>query len=258
MAKYFKNVTSLEDLKKQFRVLVKKNHPDVGGDTATMQEINAEYDVLFSIWKQRYNAGVEPLKQTTETAESTRNEFYTEFGWEGNNHSWDRSLKEVAKIVRMYVKEKYPTYKFSVRTEYFSMGKELHVTLKESPVEIYKKYEELDDEDKKEIRRKLSINHIWKPDTWTEAEQKEIFEKTWEEKGNYFKCLNEITKAVAKDVDNFVQSYNYQDCDGMIDYFHVDFYYLGCCRDGRDVKIVPKTARIKKTKSTPVKKEKIA
>ena len=166
MAKYFKNVTSLEDLKKQFRVLVKKNHPDAGGDTVVMQEINAEYDVLFSIWKQRYNASVESCKQTTETAESTRNEFYTEFGWKGNNHSWDRSLKEVAKIVRMYVKEKHPTYKFSVKTEYASMCQELHVTLKESPVEIYKKYEELDDEDKKEVRRKLSINHIWNPDTW--------------------------------------------------------------------------------------------
>lgn len=40
---YFK-ATSLEELKKEYRVLAKKYHPDLGGDTATMQAINAEYD----------------------------------------------------------------------------------------------------------------------------------------------------------------------------------------------------------------------
>ena len=115
MAKYFKNVKSLEDLKKQFKSLLKANHPDNGGDAETMKEINCEYDALFPIWKNRHNAE-QPQNQTTETADSTRSQFYTEFGWEGKNHDWNRSLKEVAQIVRSYVKEKYPTYKFSVRT----------------------------------------------------------------------------------------------------------------------------------------------
>ena len=46
----------------------------------------------------------------------------------------------------------------------------------------------------------------------------------------YKNVLNEATRAVIQDVDNFVKSYNYHDCDGMMDYFHVDFYYFGCVR----------------------------
>lgn len=66
--------------------------------------------------------------------------------------------------------------------------------------------------------------------------------------------INEVTQAVIDDVDVFVKSYNYSDCDDMIDYFNVDFYYFGCCQDnGANVKIVPKTARIKNRNTTPAK-----
>lgn len=255
--KYFKSVKSFEDLKNQFKKLARENHPDAGGNADTMKEINCEYDALFPIWKDRHNTA-EPNNQTTETAESTRRRFYTEFGWEGSNHNWDRSLKEVAQIVRAYVKEKYPTYKFSVRTSYASMCQELHVDLKESPVGIYKAYEDMTDDEKLEVLRKLERNNIWNPTSWTDAEMKEVFESTWENKGNFYKCLNEITKSVIKDVDAFVRSYNYQDCDGMIDYFHVDFYYFGCAQNnGRNIKVVPKTARIKNkaTKPTMARKD---
>lgn len=255
--KYFKNVKSFEDLKSQFRNLLKENHPDNGGDAEKMKEINVEYDALFPIWKNRHE---EKTGETvTETAESTRSQFYTQFGWEGKNHSWDRSLKEVAQIVRAYVKEKYPTYKFSVRTSYASMCQELHVEMKESPIEIYKTIDELTEDDGLALWRKLYRNNIFTKDSWTDAELTEAITQAWEENGNFYKCLNEVTKAVADDVDAFVKSYNYHDCDGMIDYFDVDFYYFGCLRNnGEDVKIVPKTARIKKTRTAPAKTKKAA
>lgn len=41
--KHFQNCTSLEDVKKRYKELAMKHHPDRGGDTATMQEIIAEY-----------------------------------------------------------------------------------------------------------------------------------------------------------------------------------------------------------------------
>lgn len=253
MAKYFKNVKSLEDLKKQFKSLLKANHPDNGGDAETMKEINCEYDALFPIWKNRHNAE-QPQNQTTETADSTRSQFYTEFGWEGKNHDWNRSLKEVAQIVRAYVKEKYPTYKFSVRTSYASMCQELHVELKESPIEIYTTFEELTDSDKNTLIRKMSYNNLFNLTSWYDHELKAEFERIWNENGNFYKCLNEATQAVIEDVDNFVKSYNYEDCDGMIDYFHVDFYYFGCAQNnGMNIKVVPKTARIKNKTSKPAK-----
>lgn len=241
---YFKNVKSLEDLKNQFRELARKNHPDAGGDAETMKAINQEYDKLFPIWKKRFNmASAEP---TTETADSTRMSFYTQNGWEGSKHDWNRSLKEVAQIVRAYVKEMYPTYKFSVRTSYASMCQELHVDLKESPIEVYKTAEELTADDMEELRRKAARNGYFTLNSWYESELRAELERIWNEHGNFYRCLNEATKAVIEDVDSFVKSYNYEDCDGSIDYFDVDFYYFGCAQNnGMNIKIVPKTARIK-------------
>ena len=44
---YFENVTSIEELKKAYRKLAFKHHPDRGGDTEIMKAINAEYERLF-------------------------------------------------------------------------------------------------------------------------------------------------------------------------------------------------------------------
>ena len=53
---YFKNVGTLEELRKQYRDLLKVNHPDNGGDVAKMQEINAEYDKLFKVLKDKHES----------------------------------------------------------------------------------------------------------------------------------------------------------------------------------------------------------
>lgn len=41
--KYFKNCTTIDDVKKLYRQLAKDNHPDKGGTLETMQAINTEY-----------------------------------------------------------------------------------------------------------------------------------------------------------------------------------------------------------------------
>lgn len=257
MARYFKNVKSFEDLKNQFRNLIKANHPDNGGDAEAMKEINVEYEALFPIWKNRHET--QTGETVAETAESTRSEFYTAYGWKGSRHDWNRSLKEIAQIVRAYVKEKYPTYKFSVRTSYASMCQELHVELKESPVDIYKTIDELTEDDRTALRRKLYRDGIFTKNGWCEEELTAAIVKAWDDSGSWYKVINEVTKAVADDVDAFVDSYNFQDCDGSIDYFRVDFYYFGCLREnGKNVKIVPKTARIKNSDKAPAKEEKTA
>ena len=40
---YFAGIKNYDDLKSVYRDLCKKHHPDLGGDTETMQRINAEY-----------------------------------------------------------------------------------------------------------------------------------------------------------------------------------------------------------------------
>lgn len=52
---YFKNINSINDLKKEYRKLSMLHHPDNGGDTATMAKINAEYTQLFNLLKKQHN-----------------------------------------------------------------------------------------------------------------------------------------------------------------------------------------------------------
>lgn len=54
--KYFKNIGTLEELRKQYKELLKQYHPDNGGDVAAMQEINSEYDALFKQLKNRHES----------------------------------------------------------------------------------------------------------------------------------------------------------------------------------------------------------
>ena len=50
MRKWFTNVTTIEQLRKQYRELLKKYHPDnENGSVEVTQEINAEYDLVISI-----------------------------------------------------------------------------------------------------------------------------------------------------------------------------------------------------------------
>ena len=48
---YFKNINSLAELKKEYRHLALENHPDKGGNTEMMQQINVEFERLHEIWK---------------------------------------------------------------------------------------------------------------------------------------------------------------------------------------------------------------
>ena len=47
--KYFKNVKTLEELRKEYRKLVKENHPDNGGSEEAIKVINVEYEQLFKM-----------------------------------------------------------------------------------------------------------------------------------------------------------------------------------------------------------------
>ena len=57
MAKYFKDINTLEELRKQYKELLKRFHPDnPNGSTEATQEINAEYDKLFQILKDKHDS----------------------------------------------------------------------------------------------------------------------------------------------------------------------------------------------------------
>lgn len=74
---YFDNCKDLNELKAAYKRLALEYHPDRGGDTKTMQAINAEYDRVFDRLKRAQNREAErpnsETRKTTETPEKYRN-----------------------------------------------------------------------------------------------------------------------------------------------------------------------------------------
>lgn len=53
---YFKNIETLEQLRKTYKNLLKQYHPDNGGSEEIMKAINIEYEQLFKILKNRHES----------------------------------------------------------------------------------------------------------------------------------------------------------------------------------------------------------
>lgn len=86
MSKYFKDVNTLEELRRQYRDLLKKFHPDnANGSTEATQEINAEYDRLFKVLKDRHE----------KSADSKESDAKTDFNNMKYDFSEDAKLREV-------------------------------------------------------------------------------------------------------------------------------------------------------------------
>lgn len=76
--KFFQGIDNIEDLKAEYRKLAMKNHPDRGGDTATMQKINAEYSELFERLKDVHKS-TRPDGPRTYKAENSTKETPEDF-----------------------------------------------------------------------------------------------------------------------------------------------------------------------------------
>ena len=110
---YLVEIKSFEDLKAKYREWALKLHPDMGGTDAEMQVL------------------------TKETADSDRKWFYTQNGWAGKNYKSGRSTKEIAEIIRTYLKEVYSDCKWSVRYSSASMCTNISVALMEAPYQVF-------------------------------------------------------------------------------------------------------------------------
>ena len=64
MRKWFENVTTIEELRKRYRELLKMYHPDnENGSVEVTQEINAEYDLVFSILRKEEHSDSQSYTQ---------------------------------------------------------------------------------------------------------------------------------------------------------------------------------------------------
>lgn len=257
--KYFTKKMTLDEVKAAYRAAAMKLHPDRGGSTEAMQQLNKEFEVAFAIAQKFAKADPMYTKQQPKTAESAgsyRQQFYTVNGWQGKRYDPNLSKKEIAKIIREYVKYVHPTYRFSITTEYFSGGSEISIALTETPIELTT----VDI-----IRKYLHSVH------WTfyyypqkaEQEYRDMNEQDIEEYCAYIceetkkyhqsaincKWLHPAVANVIEDVYRFAQSYNYDDSDSMVDHFDVNFYFsFTIGKWNKPAKFVERTARISPTK----------
>ena len=90
---YFKNINTLEELRKQYKELLKQYHPDnANGSTEATQAINAEYERLFKILKDKHES-----KQTsTDGAKADFNANKYDF-------EADKKLREVLQKIISFV-----------------------------------------------------------------------------------------------------------------------------------------------------------
>lgn len=85
MSKYFKDVQTLEQLRKQYKELLKMYHPDnANGSEEITKAINTEYERLFKVLKNRHD-----------TAQDSANGQQSSYA--DNMYDWenDKALREV-------------------------------------------------------------------------------------------------------------------------------------------------------------------
>ena len=72
---YFSNPQTLEDLKKQYRELAFKYHPDRGGSNEAMKAVNNEYDKLFKTLKDIHRTKDGETYTTKQETSETSEQF---------------------------------------------------------------------------------------------------------------------------------------------------------------------------------------
>ena len=88
---YFQNIHSLAELKKEYRRLALQHHPDKGGDTAIMQQVNTEFERLFKVWKDKPDVSAASTGYEHDYPGATAKEYteyvYNEYRWKGRNYN---------------------------------------------------------------------------------------------------------------------------------------------------------------------------
>ena len=130
-------------------------------------------------------------------------------------------VKEVAGYIREYIKKdpELRACKWSVTTESYSGGQSLTVALMAAPFDVFS-------------------------EGWKEKHPYDV-EHGYTQHGDYEAAVTPEAFRVISKVKAFTQSFNYDDSDGMIDYFDRGFYdryYIGKW-DKPFVRIEPKTGK---------------
>lgn len=153
-----------------------------------------------------------------------KTQFYTQNGYAGSNYSKYTNNKELAKLIREFIKKdnNLNKCKWSVTQNYL----EINVALMEAPQEVYT-------ESYKKERPNYENEYIQSVGGYNEMR------------------INNYAKKIVEKITSFVESYYMDDSDGNIDYFNTNFYFrVDVGKYDRPFKIVKK-----ETKKTHANKE---
>ena len=208
--KYFQNIVSLADLKKQYRALALTNHPDRGGSTLIMQEINLQFGKLYPLWENTQSLSQTVTGYEDDHAGASAKEYakyvYNEYRWRGKNYK-GQSNYEIIDIFRNWIKETYPRYRFSVRRDGYDS---FYIHL------IHADFVAFTPQAGDVVYMQINHYSIMSDDRLTDR-----------------------AKEVMQNVYEFVKSYHYDDSDSMTDYFNTNFYlHLSIGDDRHPYKIV--------------------
>lgn len=191
---YFQNIHSLAELKKNYRALALQYHPDKGGSTAAMQQVNLEFEKLYARWKDDTTVSDGASGYENDYAGASAEEYteyvYNEYRWKGKNYK-GQMRGEIVEIIRAWLKETYPRYKFSVTQNGY---KSINIYLVQADFEAFTKESGYIHKD---------INHYY------------IDNDT---------ALTDRAREVMRNIYDFTMSYNYDNSDAMTDYFDTNFY----------------------------------
>lgn len=103
---------TLTELKVQYHNLARQHHPDLGGDTEVMQQINAEYSLRVKLFKAGFNVAAAPT--ATEPAPRPRKSSPRKTTHSENVTEWDKlgisrdAFEAYQAVCQMREAERYP------------------------------------------------------------------------------------------------------------------------------------------------------
>lgn len=153
--------------------------------------------------------------ERVKTAQGEMVNNYTGHASAGRNFKSTLTTKEIAAEIRKEVRKRYPAkdgYRIGVRFESYAGGSSISVDVKAAPFKIYKPgYSAL-----------REANTGWAGfDEWKE---KELMERPEIRKNRWDVTMTDEANKLIEDLKDLTGSYRYDDSDGMIDYFHTNFY----------------------------------
>jgi hypothetical protein len=149
---------------------------------------------------------------------------YTGHATQGENYNKNLRRKDIAKLARTQLKQIYPSYKFSVRVQEYAGGGSISISILEGPKAFVApmpsanelclptdRYERLVSDQAYWLKQGYhQVNHYYLRDDYIQ---------------NNGCLLTPEIMGVLRKVTEIINSYNFDDTDSQLDYFHTNFYF---------------------------------